>query len=79
MESINDKNDITGRSTPRLLPPKKETSGVQHRTNRFGFRQTNVVRPASAGLTPIIQEFDNSNIINNNNNNNNNNNIYGMY
>lgn len=30
----------SGRSTPRLAPPKKESSGVNIRTNRFGFRHT---------------------------------------
>ncbi|XP_023244874.1 uncharacterized protein LOC106635712 isoform X2 [Copidosoma floridanum] len=28
----------SGRSTPRLAPPKKESSGLPVRTNRFGFR-----------------------------------------
>ena len=28
----------SGRSTPRLAPPKKEASGLPLRTNRFGFR-----------------------------------------
>ncbi|XP_011504653.1 PREDICTED: uncharacterized protein LOC105367587 isoform X2 [Ceratosolen solmsi marchali] len=28
----------SGRSTPRLAPPKKESSGLPIRTNRFGFR-----------------------------------------
>ncbi|CAB0042518.1 unnamed protein product [Trichogramma brassicae] len=31
----------SGRSTPRLAPPKKEASGVPLRTNRFGFRTPN--------------------------------------
>lgn len=30
----------SGRSTPRLAPPKKESSGLNIRTNRFGFRHT---------------------------------------
>ncbi|XP_061942672.1 uncharacterized protein LOC108000374 isoform X5 [Apis cerana] len=29
----------SGRSTPRLAPPKKESSGIAVRTNRFGYRQ----------------------------------------
>ncbi|XP_015589706.1 uncharacterized protein LOC107265132 isoform X3 [Cephus cinctus] len=32
-------NASSGRSTPRLAPPKKEASGIAFRTNRFGFRQ----------------------------------------
>ncbi|XP_055703368.1 uncharacterized protein LOC129801922 isoform X4 [Phlebotomus papatasi] len=48
----------TGRSTPRLSAPKKEIAGTNYRSNRFGFRQSNVVRPASTGLTPKIAEFD---------------------
>lgn len=60
-------NEQTGRTTPRLLPPKKDASGVPYRPNRFGFRQSNIVRPASVGLTPKIAENDcNSNIQNNN-------------
>ncbi|XP_055689446.1 uncharacterized protein LOC129793453 isoform X4 [Lutzomyia longipalpis] len=48
----------TGRSTPRLSAPKKEMAGTNYRSNRFGFRQSNVVRPASTGLTPKIADFD---------------------
>ncbi|XP_071571213.1 uncharacterized protein [Temnothorax nylanderi] len=29
----------SGRSTPRLAPPKKDSSGIGVRTNRFGYRQ----------------------------------------
>ncbi|XP_035740412.1 putative mediator of RNA polymerase II transcription subunit 26 isoform X2 [Vespa mandarinia] len=32
-------NSSSGRSTPRLAPPKKEATGVSTRTNRFGYRQ----------------------------------------
>ncbi|XP_048512607.1 putative uncharacterized protein DDB_G0277255 isoform X2 [Athalia rosae] len=32
-------HNSSGRSTPRLAPPKKEAAGVALRTNRFGFRQ----------------------------------------
>lgn len=32
-------NSSSGRSTPRLAPPKKEASGIAVRTNRFGYRQ----------------------------------------
>ncbi|XP_055601549.1 probable serine/threonine-protein kinase nek3 [Uranotaenia lowii] len=65
----------TGRSTPRLQPPKKDTYGAPYRSNRFGFRSTNVVRPASAGLQPkTLTDCDKQlHSINNNNNNNNNN------
>ncbi|XP_043263025.1 uncharacterized protein LOC122403531 isoform X2 [Colletes gigas] len=33
------RNSSSGRSTPRLAPPKKEASGIAVRTNRFGYRQ----------------------------------------
>nr|XP_034186812.1 uncharacterized protein LOC117607338 isoform X3 [Osmia lignaria] len=33
-------NSSSGRSTPRLAPPKKEASGIAVRTNRFGYRQS---------------------------------------
>ncbi|XP_015188874.1 PREDICTED: homeobox protein prospero isoform X2 [Polistes dominula] len=33
-------NSSSGRSTPRLAPPKKEATGVSTRTNRFGYRQS---------------------------------------
>jgi hypothetical protein len=53
----------TGRTTPRLQPPKRDQAQTQVATyargNRFGFRQ-NVVRPAS-GITPKFNEFDNVN------------------
>jgi len=32
-------NSSSGRSTPRLAPPKKDSSGMGVRTNRFGYRQ----------------------------------------
>ncbi|XP_058462765.1 uncharacterized protein LOC131437435 isoform X3 [Malaya genurostris] len=70
-----------GRSTPRLQPPKKDAYGAPYRNNRFGFRTSNVVRPASVGLQPkSIGDYDkqHSTNVNNNNNNqtNNNNNVY---
>ena len=51
----------TGRTTPRLQPPKRDQTqtATYARGNRFGFRQ-NVVRPAS-GITPKFNEFDNVN------------------
>lgn len=59
-ESSNDK-ETTGRSTPRLQPSKRDQiSGVAGRSNRFGFRQ-NTVRPASVGLTPRFNDYDNVN------------------
>lgn len=59
-ESSNDKETI-GRSTPRLQPAKRDQiTGAVSRSNRFGFRQ-NTVRPASVGLTPKINDFDNVN------------------
>ncbi|XP_058836501.1 uncharacterized protein LOC131693044 isoform X3 [Topomyia yanbarensis] len=82
-ELINDDNGKTnGRSTPRLQPPKKDTYGAPYRNNRFGFRTSNVVRPASVGLQPkTIADYDKQHSTNNNNNNNNNqtnnnNNVY---
>lgn len=76
-----------GRSTPRLQPAKKDSHGAPYRSNRFGFRTNNIVRPASAGLQPRVvaneldKHFSTSNNNNNNNNNvhpnnNNNNNVY---
>lgn len=38
-----------GRTTPRLTPPRKESTGGPYRSIRFGFRQSNAVRPASTG------------------------------
>lgn len=32
-------NSSSGRSTPRLAPPKKDSAGIGVRTNRFGYRQ----------------------------------------
>ncbi|XP_062552564.1 uncharacterized protein LOC134217768 isoform X4 [Armigeres subalbatus] len=69
----------TGRSTPRLQPPKKDSHGAPYRNNRFGFRSTNVVRPASAGLQPKTITIDYDKQHSNNNNNihtANNNNVY---
>ncbi|XP_015434554.1 PREDICTED: uncharacterized protein LOC107190283 isoform X2 [Dufourea novaeangliae] len=36
------RNLSSGRSTPRLAPPKKDASGVAVRTNRFGYKQPQV-------------------------------------
>lgn len=67
----------SGRSTPRLQPPKKDAYGAPYRNNRFGFRSTNVIRPASVGLQPkTLADYDKQHSTNNNNNNNNNNNIH---
>ncbi|XP_058066173.1 uncharacterized protein LOC131215794 [Anopheles bellator] len=77
-----DRSSSTGRSTPRLQPAKKDSHGAPYRSNRFGFRTNNIVRPASVGLQPrVANDLDkNSNNNNNNNvhpnNNNNNNNVY---
>ncbi|XP_017795867.1 PREDICTED: putative mediator of RNA polymerase II transcription subunit 26 isoform X2 [Habropoda laboriosa] len=38
-DNINMIHSSSGRSTPRLAPPKKESSGIAVRTNRFGYRQ----------------------------------------
>nr|XP_040225182.2 uncharacterized protein LOC120950873 isoform X2 [Anopheles coluzzii] len=74
----------TGRSTPRLQPAKKDSNGAPYRSNRFGFRTNNIVRPASVGLQPrVANDFDkhSSTTTHTNNNNihahnNNNNNVY---
>lgn len=73
-----DTTKSTGRSTPRLQPPKKDSHGAPYRNNRFGFRSTNVVRPASAGLQPkTITDYDKQHSNNNNNiHTTNNNNVY---
>lgn len=79
----NDNNTVTvGRS---ILINGGAGGGAVNRTNRFGFKGTNTVRPASTGITPRYQSdfqdnFDNNNYTqvgggtyNNNNFNNNNN------
>uniref|UniRef100_A0A182NJJ0 Uncharacterized protein n=1 Tax=Anopheles dirus TaxID=7168 RepID=A0A182NJJ0_9DIPT len=86
VESVDDTGgrnaSSTGRSTPRLQPPKKDSHGAPYRSNRFGFRTNNIVRPASVGLQPrVANDFDKHSSNNNNNNsvhtnNNNNNNVY---
>lgn len=48
----------SGRTTPRLTPPRKESTGGPYRSIRFGFRQANVVRPASTGLNPKMTNCD---------------------
>lgn len=60
-----DKESATGRTTPRLQPPKRDQAQPAFaRGNRFGFRQ-NVVRPAATGITPRFSDFDK---VNNNSN-----------
>lgn len=54
-------------STPKLTPPRKESTGGPYRSIRFGFRQGNAVRPASTGLNPSVTTYDNAS--NNNGNN----------
>uniref|UniRef100_A0A182STC2 Uncharacterized protein n=1 Tax=Anopheles maculatus TaxID=74869 RepID=A0A182STC2_9DIPT len=85
IESVDDgggRNTSTGRTTPRLQPAKKDSHGAPYRSNRFGFRTNNIVRPASVGLQPrVANDLDkhSSNTNNNNNSihtNNNNNNVY---
>ncbi|XP_050073399.1 serine-rich adhesin for platelets isoform X2 [Anopheles maculipalpis] len=89
IESVDDggggggvRNTSTGRTTPRLQPAKKDSHGAPYRSNRFGFRTNNIVRPASVGLQPrVANDLDkhSSSNTNNNNNihtNNNNNNVY---
>lgn len=66
----------TGRSTPTVVAPKKESSGVPYRSTRFGFRKANLVRPSSTGLPLKVTHFDN--ITNNNNNINDSNTTVGV-
>lgn len=57
--------ETTGRTTPRLQPPKRDQTQpamAAARGNRFGFRQ-NAVRPTT-GIAPKYNEYDN---VNNNN------------
>ncbi|CRL00117.1 CLUMA_CG013398, isoform A [Clunio marinus] len=57
-ETNNSDKETTGRTTPRLQPPKRDQTQTSNaRGNRFGFRQ-NVVRPAAAGITPKFNEYD---------------------
>uniref|UniRef100_A0AAG5D8C4 Uncharacterized protein n=1 Tax=Anopheles atroparvus TaxID=41427 RepID=A0AAG5D8C4_ANOAO len=67
------RHSSNGRSTPRLQPAKKDSHGAPYRSNRFGFRTNNIVRPASVGLQPRVAngDFDKHSANNNNNNNNN--------
>lgn len=53
--------------TPKLTPPRKESTGGPYRSIRFGFRQANAVRPASTGLNPTVATYENAS--NNNNGN----------
>ncbi|XP_052892575.1 uncharacterized protein LOC128300526 isoform X1 [Anopheles moucheti] len=88
IESVDDtggggvgRNASNGRTTPRLQPAKKDSHGAPYRSNRFGFRTNNIVRPASVGLQPrVANDFDKHSSNTNNNsihtNNNNNNNVY---
>lgn len=63
VESIETLDSIdTGRSTPRLSPPKKEAAGAPYRSTRFGFRLN---RPASTGLT-APKNSSCENVVNNN-------------
>lgn len=59
IETLNESRESTGRSTPRLTPPRKESTGAPYRSIRFGFRQANVVRPASTGLNPTVATYEN--------------------
>lgn len=78
MDSL--QNDSKATAGPRLKAPKKEAA----RSNRFGFRQANTVRPASVGPLPKHADLDGEtggtitrtnhersveeNVVNNNNN-----------
>lgn len=62
VESFDALDDNTGRSTPRLSPPKKESTGGPYRSTRFGFRLN---RPASTGIS-VSKNVSSENVINNN-------------
>lgn len=62
-------DEPTGRTTPRLTPPRKESNGGPYRSIRFGFRQSNVVRPASTGLHAAAAQTGGPNSDNASNNN----------
>lgn len=47
--------------TSRLVAPRKELSGQSYRSNRFGFRQANIVRPTNTGLQPKVSDFQDQN------------------
>lgn len=49
------------KQTSRLVAPRKEQSGQSYRSNRFGFRQTNLVRPITTGLQPKVSDFKDPN------------------
>lgn len=61
VESFETLGENTGRSTPRLSPPKKEATGAPYRSTRFGFRLN---RPNSTGVVSKNLSCDN---VNNNN------------
>ncbi|XP_055842176.1 uncharacterized protein LOC129909189 isoform X2 [Episyrphus balteatus] len=74
-----DNTVVVGRS---ILSNGGNGTGAINRSNRFGFKGTNTVRPASTGITPRYQSDFQDNVDNNNysqagnyNNNFNNNNI----
>lgn len=62
VESFDALDENTGRSTPRLSPPKKESTGGPYRSTRFGFRLN---RPASTGIS-VSKNVSSENVINNN-------------
>lgn len=62
VESFDALDENTGRSTPRLSPPKKESAGAPYRSTRFGFRLN---RPNSTGVA-VSQNLSCDNVNNNN-------------
>lgn len=62
VESFDTLGENTGRSTPRLSPPKKESAGAPYRSTRFGFRLN---RPNSTGVT-VSKNLSCDNVNNNN-------------
>lgn len=63
-ESTSDKQDGKRNAAPSIK--RDAGSGLPaYKGSRFGFRASNIVRPASAGLTPKVTDFE-ENIENNN-------------
>lgn len=67
VDTSSESRDSKRLSTPKLTPPRKESTGGPYRSIRFGFRQANAVRPASTGLNPTVATYENAS--NNNNGN----------
>lgn len=60
IDTSSESRDSKRLSTPKLTPPRKESTGGPYRSIRFGFRQANAVRPASTGLNPTVATYENA-------------------